>query len=65
MRVPGFANVENARREHSVSRVLAVFVRLLRTHALVDEGLCCRKHIVASHVSVERPSADKISNRAA
>jgi hypothetical protein len=39
-----------------------MLVRLLKTHTLVDEGLCCRKHIATLHISVERPSADNISD---
>lgn len=65
MRVARVTNVENVRREYSVSRVPATFVRFLKIYILFDEGLCCRKYIAASYISVERPSADNISNRAA
>ena len=62
MRVFRFANVEDARRKYIVSRVLAMFVRLIRIHTLSDEGLCCRKHITALHIPTERTSVYNVSN---
>ncbi len=63
--VPRFAKIENALRKHSVSRVLAMFVRFARVHTLLNKRFCCHKYNVALHVSLERSSEYSGRNRIA